>query len=170
MDNTKKTFWIIMALIFSIVSCEKKYGDKEIYIIPEGFTGKIYVLYEKANGKPKAYKKEYRLYEVPKTGIIQTQFAQNLGPFISDSLQNWFQFYSIDSITGKEKRIPNYYYNDKISESLDSNSIYVFFHLEAGGPMEINNQGLKIFFIDSLKNKEHYKFRPIPDSIINKYW
>lgn len=54
-------------------------GDDEIFILPEGYTGVVFILYDQENGEPKKFEQGKRVYEISPNGILRTQFSLNTG-------------------------------------------------------------------------------------------
>ncbi|OEK09842.1 hypothetical protein A8C32_10040 [Flavivirga aquatica] len=72
---------IVFFTCLFLYSCLKSGGsqDGEIYYIPEGVTGSILVLFDCEDGKPEQWKDGKRLYLIPPSGILKTQFKANTG-------------------------------------------------------------------------------------------
>lgn len=50
-------------------------GENEVFIVPNDFEGAVIVLFNEADGKAVKYDSEgNRVYEVPKSGVLKTQF------------------------------------------------------------------------------------------------
>ena len=54
-------------------------GEPAIFVLPEGYTGYVIIIYDQENGVAQKYKDKSRLYEIPETGILKTQFKNNPG-------------------------------------------------------------------------------------------
>jgi hypothetical protein len=54
-------------------------GDDEIFILPESYRGAVFVLYDQKNGEPVKYEGRKRVYEIPPSGVLKTQFSLNTG-------------------------------------------------------------------------------------------
>jgi hypothetical protein len=65
-------------LLIPLLSCCQR-GEREIYILPKGFTGHILIIFNQERGAPRKYEGESRVYEIPETGILKTQFSGNYG-------------------------------------------------------------------------------------------
>ena len=106
-----KTLASIFLLII-LMACQR--GEPEIVIVPEGYTGYVIIIYNQDNGAPVRYEGEKRVYEIPESGILRTQFSGNYG---------WVGFteFYYDSIA-PENRI-SYVPNRYDSENLASDSI-----------------------------------------------
>ena len=76
-----KEFFFTLFILFCL-GCSRP--EKEIYFIPEGYTGIVYVIYDQKKGSPKEYQSGYfkiRIYNIPESGILKTQFEPNYGGF-----------------------------------------------------------------------------------------
>ena len=49
----------------------------ERYLIPKDFRGVVYVVSDQENGTEKEYEGIHRVYRIPESGILFTQFSQN---------------------------------------------------------------------------------------------
>lgn len=70
------SFFVLV--LFNLFSCNQEI-EKEIYIIPSTFKGKVNVIFSQANGKPIKYENNARVYEIPEDGILLTQFKEQEG-------------------------------------------------------------------------------------------
>jgi hypothetical protein len=93
--------FFLITILMSSLGCNK-YPEPETYLIPKGFTGRIDVILDQANGLPKKYENGRRVYEIPSNGILLTQFKDEYG------IVNRQYFY-VDSV-GKRFSIPIYKY------------------------------------------------------------
>jgi hypothetical protein len=76
-----KKMSIVVNLIFFmqlLISCHQQ-AEPEIYIIPENFTGKVNIIFNRKEGSEKKYDSGRRVYEIPTDGILLTQFKTNDG-------------------------------------------------------------------------------------------
>ena len=85
----KKVFkWLGYFIVSMLLLCGVVYlfwqwqykSENEIFVMPNDFEGVVIVLFDEANGKAVKYDGEgNRVYEVPKSGILKTQFKQEKG-------------------------------------------------------------------------------------------
>lgn len=68
---------LIMAMQF-LTSCHQK-AEPETYIIPESFTGKVNIIFNRKERSEKKYEDGRRVYEIPTDGVLLTQFTTNDG-------------------------------------------------------------------------------------------
>jgi hypothetical protein len=69
-------------------ACNQK-AEPEEYLIPAGFAGKVNILFGRSDGTAKEYEGGRRVYKIPSTGILLTQFNATAG-FIDR------KYYSVD--------------------------------------------------------------------------
>lgn len=60
-----------------LLSCES--GEEEIIVVPENYKGYILIIFNQENGAPIKYKDEKRVYQIPPSGVLKTQFSGNYG-------------------------------------------------------------------------------------------
>jgi hypothetical protein len=130
-------FWLNAVYIFA--SCQN--AELELYLIPKGFEGQVFIVFNQPQGQPKTYEKSRRVFDT--TGVLLTQFSPNYG-FI-----NW-QYAYIDSI-GQQTILRKF--NDK-NLTTDENEIGIFkraeiLHGNLGAPNSIETQE---FIVASKKN------------------
>ncbi|MGE0127336.1 MAG: hypothetical protein AB7U82_04440 [Blastocatellales bacterium] len=58
---------------------QNEIGDDEVFILPKGYNGVVFILHDQKNGRPKRYEQRKRVYEIPDNGILKTQFSHNTG-------------------------------------------------------------------------------------------
>ncbi len=64
-------------------------ADQEVLLIPQGFTGDIYILFRVPSGQPPAREGAARLYRIPPGGILATQELPNSG--MSPVWKFWYE-------------------------------------------------------------------------------
>jgi len=65
--------------------------EREIYLIPEGFRGKIIVFFDQQDGQEKQFENEARLYRIPPSGYLKSQFAKNVGCMGDNRIQFYYE-------------------------------------------------------------------------------
>ncbi|WP_306352568.1 DUF6843 domain-containing protein [Flavobacterium sp. '19STA2R22 D10 B1'] len=68
---------IILLFLACSISCSKK--ENSVYILPENYKGYIIVVYNQKNGTPTLYENDKRIYRIPPSGILKTQFDADYG-------------------------------------------------------------------------------------------
>jgi hypothetical protein len=61
-----------------LFSCNDR-AEKEIYVLPKGFIGRVVIFYNQIQGSPIRYKNKHRMYFIPDNGLFTTQFGINDG-------------------------------------------------------------------------------------------
>lgn len=115
----KNIFLILFSSIYFFASCQT--AEPETFIIPDGYKGKVMIVFEKPNGVTPKFERNRRIYEIPKSGILVTQFKINEG-FMNR------QFYYIDSFN---QRIPIKYFKNEKEAELTS-EVGIFYSGTAG--------------------------------------
>ena len=88
----KKLIFAFLCLSLAL-GCSKK--DETIFLLPEGYTGYVVIIYGQTDGKEKKYEGSKRIYEIPSSGILKTKFSIDYG------ISNFPKFYYEDK-TSKE--------------------------------------------------------------------
>lgn len=68
-----------LLLITGIYLWKTEIGDDEVFILPEGHKGIVFILFDQKNGEPERYEHGSRVYEIPPGGVLKTQFFLNTG-------------------------------------------------------------------------------------------
>lgn len=101
---------------------QNEIGEDEIFILPEGYRGVVFILYDQKKGVAVKYDQGKRVYEIPSNGILKTQFSLNT---------DWHSFgdyFFRDN--GKQIKIP-FVLDGKLTESnknIDPNEVHVCCH------------------------------------------
>lgn len=129
--------------------------EPETHILPNKYTGKVYIFFKDKKGEPIRYDKNTRLYRIPDSGVLRLKGKVNKGRTNAEEHINFF--YEVgDSLIHLDKLFDY----SKVKENDDSSSIVVF---EYGiGIGEFFSQGkmtVTTYIVDSLKNfkKRDYK-------------
>jgi hypothetical protein len=69
---------LAILLLVSTGSCGAV-GDNETFLLKQGFTGRVVILFNQKDGQPARYEGRRRVYEIPADGILRTQFDFNHG-------------------------------------------------------------------------------------------
>ncbi|MCR9134152.1 MAG: hypothetical protein NXI08_16420 [bacterium] len=139
--------YLVWAVIAFGGGCKRMVS--ETHILPNRYTGKVYIFFNQDEGYKAEYEDNTRVYRIPKSGILRTQFKPNSGWIDS---KKYLNFYYEDG----DSMIPlNKYISGKDSLiRLDSNSIVVF-EYGIGTGWEAFKQGeinATTYIVDSLKN------------------
>ncbi len=90
---------MILSLILSFLLLGCDTGEREIIIVPRNYSGCIVVIFNQEDGQPIKYLKKKRVYEIPRDGVLKTQFNFNDG--WSDYPEFFFE------AVNQENRIPS---------------------------------------------------------------
>jgi len=60
-----------------MLSCNNP--EPETYLIPREFTGRVDVIFNRKDGSPPKYENGRRVYEIPSSGVLLTQFKDEYG-------------------------------------------------------------------------------------------
>ncbi|MCF7498515.1 hypothetical protein [Pseudoalteromonas sp. L1] len=109
---------LLIGLIVALLSActEVKESEPTIYLIPEGYVGSLYIVFNAPNGEPPKYEGDSRVYNIPPSGVLVTQMDANEGWIESNKIQ----FFSV-STNGDRKPI------SEVSESTPDNKRAVYF-------------------------------------------
>lgn len=116
-----KTFVLIIFSLLILSGCNNsRECEQEIYLIPEGFRGKIVVFFDQEDGQEKHYDNYARVYRIPESGYLKSQFPKN-GGCMND---NRIRFYYKD---GNEIGEELDYFLDLDKDSIPTDRDYVLF-------------------------------------------
>lgn len=149
-------------LTLTVFSCKKENGEDSIRLIPEGYTGPVVIIFNQSDGTPVKYEDNKRVYEIPKSGILKTQFSKNTGFQINE-------FYYV-SDKGKRTKIEYLSAPKDSSNSINNKKVYAYAEEYSGEGEGFNPEKGKYkiypsisFYIGNLNNieksfKEKYDF------------
>lgn len=141
--------YLIWAVIAFGGGCKRMAPEK--HILPYGYIGKVFILFNQDEGCEVEYENNTRVYRISESGILRTQFKKNIG-WIDASENLEFYYQKDDSLIP----INNSFLGKNGSGKLDSNSIVVFEYgigsvWEGLGQGDINSA---TYIVDSLKNSD----------------
>jgi hypothetical protein len=114
-----KQLLVVILCLSVVIGCKKSTPcEKEIYLIPEGFRGKIIVFFNQQDGQAIQYEDNARVYHILSTGMLKTQFKKN-GGCMGD---NRIQFFYEDSLEGRK---PIDYFLNEDRKNIPSDKDYV---------------------------------------------
>jgi hypothetical protein len=116
----KPIFLLALSLLLFAGCSESPQCEEEIYLLPEGFRGKIMVFFDQTDGQEMLYENTARIYQIPVSGVIKSQFPKN-GGCMNDGR---IQFFYEDSVGTRQ---PLEYYLNIDMDSLQQNKDYVLF-------------------------------------------
>jgi hypothetical protein len=69
---------IWLPLILFSNSCSIERTVDAVWLIPEDYLGVVGVYYDYENGQPPEYEGDSRVYRIPQSGVLKTQFSSNV--------------------------------------------------------------------------------------------
>jgi len=88
--NQWQIFWISLPLFLGFIIYQVTSASKDVFLIPEKFKGRVTIQYNQKNGAEKEFEGFWwRIYKVPKNGILNTKFEIK-GNCISYSSSKYF--------------------------------------------------------------------------------
>ncbi|WP_156305420.1 DUF6843 domain-containing protein [Sphingobacterium endophyticum] len=69
---------IVIFIILYLSGCTSK-GEDNIYLLENGYTGKVIIIYNEQMGAEIEYEGNKRLYRIPASGVLKTQFSIDQG-------------------------------------------------------------------------------------------
>ncbi|HEY9113847.1 MAG TPA: hypothetical protein VIN10_04060 [Bacteroidales bacterium] len=111
---------LILSLLLLAGCNESKQCEEEIYLVPEGFRGRIMVFFDQADGQAIEYENTARVYHIPESGYIKSQFPRN-GGCMNDGR---IQFFYEDSLGTRQ---PLDYFLNMDMKNLPTDRDYVLF-------------------------------------------
>jgi|GEM_PF-1839861 len=120
----KKLAYYLIILVFAS-SCAQQSEDT-IRLIPEGYLGTVMIIFNQKNGEAEEYEDGKRVYRIPETGILYTQFEPNYG------IQKHEYFY-LDT-NGNRTEIDFLLLNskEKSLEEVSNDKVYAYFEYALG--------------------------------------
>ena len=67
-----------------------KKREPTIYLIPDGYVGSLYIIFNAPNGQPPKYEGDSRVYEIPPSGVLVTQMDANEGWIEASKIQYFY--------------------------------------------------------------------------------
>jgi hypothetical protein len=177
----KKRLFVLLLTVFSL-SCSVIAQPKAVaYLIPEGFTGGVIVLYKQADGiTPEIAKDGTVLYPIPKDGFLKvnTDFPPD------NYIYNFYYVNTKNDLTPLEYVQLAYYVRakgdtttktlDTLTEDERNNKIFVMSHRTIGFKVKDQSVPLYAFSVgypknaNSYSNKTNFRLSDIEDELSKK--
>jgi hypothetical protein len=116
--NLKWIFFLALVALFACNKNPKNLCEKEIYLLPKDFKGIILVFFNQADGLVCEYSEGARLYRVPPTGLLKSQFKPNGGCMADHRIR----FFYPDSLNGRKELL---YFMDLEKDEIPMDENYV---------------------------------------------
>lgn len=68
---------LVSACLLALAACN--YAEPETHLIPDGYTGYVYIVQSDTHGEPEQHEDGRRLYRIPSDGLLLTRFGSNDG-------------------------------------------------------------------------------------------
>jgi hypothetical protein len=137
-----------LLILFFLFGCSENYQPEKIYV-PKNYIGWLYVIYNQREG---AFESDggYRVYHIPQSGILLTQYGVNQGWVGKNQIQIYRELYD-----SKFEQIPNAidYVIDSTFKKINKNKVFGF-------SLSGSSCGKYIIYplyIDTLKNWNKYR-------------
>lgn len=176
-----KQLIVIITIVF-LGSCGRSRPERELYLIPEGYTGIQWIVFGREDGLQAEYGQGgRRIYRFDSTGILMTQFPPNPGGFS----RGMRQFFYVNE-KGKKLKQLNYMTLFATHHKLFINDT-INFHPDSIGVFSLGTNSCDIlpcqappgcfcmaFIVDTFKNQTRrypsleeifYRNHPKPDSL-----
>jgi len=139
-------FWVFLPIMIWFSYLEIESSSKDIFLIPDGFEGKVTIQYEQKNGAEKEFEKFWwRVYNIPRNGILKTKFEIK-GNSISYSDS---KYYFVNK-NGNRKLIKQFCDYCKGKDTLN-------IQILPGKLIGKENGNYQEFYIDVPKNRNNYE-------------
>lgn len=153
LTNSKRVLLLSLScLLFSSMNCSNSSNDTNgvLNILPNGYIGRVVIMYDQKDGKDQKIEGGRRVYEIPKCGFLKTKFSRPTGS-LGTSEDQYFKYIYANGDT-----IP-YLSNTSVIDSSRLNEVFSFsqgiggFSFDDGIEYEASE-----YIIDSLKNIGKY--------------
>jgi len=147
-----KKFLVFVFCLSIITGCNRSSTkcEKEIYLVPTDFRGHLIVYFDQPDGQIIQYEDSARIYQIPGSGFLKSQFPKNGGCMTG----NRIQFFYEDSLG---MRTPLDYFLNMDQDSIPKDRDYVLFTL-------LSNKESKPDFVIHLVGKV-YEFNDLTQSV-----
>lgn len=137
--------------------------EKEVHYIPQGYTGKVCIVWEEPNGKPTEYYHDWRVYRIPACGVLKTKFAPPTVLRMNEERLLFLYMDAAGNVTDTLHLFPSIYNLDSVESEkfLTQNSNKVFIHqfgylgFSYGDGKSYENA--ENYIVDTVKNRLKYK-------------
>jgi hypothetical protein len=146
-------FLKVVLLLSVIIGCRSSTPcEKEIYLIPQGLYGVVMVFFDQPDGQPVQYENNARVYHIPSSGLLKSQFPRNGGCMNN----NRINFFYEDS-TGARKPLVYFMNINRKDRPKDSDYVMMTF---------FSDKKKKPDFLIHLIGRS-YEFKELSKKVIN---
>jgi hypothetical protein len=151
-----KVIYIIPILTACLlqVQCKNKV-EGEIHLIPKGYEGPVIIVFNQKTGKPVKYENGSRVYEIPASGVLKTQFKEQEEGYIS---MDEVKYLYTDNTAREEIK-----YLQSVADANDSTQNYIFTLQLAKNNIRylVGRVNKRAIYYDSLQKKLKEVFPPV---------
>lgn len=90
LSHISMSLFLGLSLLTLSACAEPPQREPESYLIKEGYSGPVYVVFGVTKGEPAAHEDGSRIYRIPDSGILLTQMSLNEGRISSDDLRFFY--------------------------------------------------------------------------------
>lgn len=157
--------FLTFLLAFMATACadSKNVREPEIYLLPQNYTGAVYVVFDVINGQVPEYNGDDRVYRIPESGVLLTQLPMNEGVIEEEKVK----FFSI-SEEGKKTELTNHLYStihDNAQNRADKNTYLFGVGL---GSLDLSDPHCTVFYrgfqvgtkSDIIDSDNYFRLRP----------
>jgi len=76
--KTVRRMALLLVVSMTMPACGQTI-EPEIHLLPAGFEGPVLIIFNQAEGAAPKYEEEARVYEIPASGVLWTQFSDQSG-------------------------------------------------------------------------------------------
>lgn len=78
-------------LLLTLTACSAEGREPEHYLLPEGYQGSFYIVFNIPEGSPQTYEDGARVYDIPEDGVLLMQSDSNPGSISSDKVNFFYE-------------------------------------------------------------------------------
>jgi len=142
---------LVSASLLALAACN--YAEPETHLIPEGYTGYVYVVQSDTLGEPEQHEEGRRLYRIPSDGLLLTRFGSNDG--IIDA-----QYFYVRADGSRQEIAADYFDDDAPAGQVDT--AVTIQHLSTG-VLGNSNVPFQQYFVGTESDMDEWDYRTAGD-------
>lgn len=88
----RPTHPLVLGLAFVAAACSgEQKSEPRIYLIPEGYVGAFYIVFNIPSGEPQTYEDGARVYDIPEDGVLLMQSDSDPGLIHTDDIEFFYE-------------------------------------------------------------------------------
>lgn len=126
----------ITILLVVLINYGRTTTEDTITLIPNNYKGTVKIKFNQKDGEKKLYEGKSRVYSIPKSGILKTQFEPQYG----------WHYPKYFYVTDKNERIPIQpiiQLTETVLDTLDINRTYVYNFIHLGNTIKVDSLGIE---------------------------